>query len=111
MSRLKNITFATAIAVSTLGFIVVHPAQADQHMDHSADKTIEHETTIKEQLSFINVDENADGKITETEFDNSIDADTSKETFTELDTNKDGSLDEGEFDVIVSINKTTTTHQ
>ena len=103
MFNLKSTAFITTLAVSAIGLAAVSgPANADMSVktDEAVDAKINVETDA--ELDFSNVDENSDGKVSQTEFSSSVDANTSAATFSELDTNKDGALNEAEFDVLAS---------
>lgn len=109
MKTFKNIALLSTVAVLGLG---IHSAQAQVGLSVGADTSAETnvgtangETTEADaEIDFSEVDENEDGQVTETEFSNSIKADTALSSFQELDKDGNGALSETEFDVIASMN-------
>lgn len=107
---MKNLNKLALLAATAIVGFGANAAMADMDADTSTQSSVE--TSADAEMDFSSVDTNEDGQISETEFENSVEADTASSSFTELDTDGNGSLNESEFDVIAEVDtklNTTTT--
>lgn len=119
MTTTKKLALYSTVAILGLG---VTAAQAEMNtsaapsldagvsveaMENKAEAKVEADVKADAEtntdMKFTAVDENADGEISETEFSNAVDADTSAASFSTLDADKNGSLNKTEFDVMAEM--------
>ncbi len=112
MKTLKTLTALATVITLGLGVSVAQADILNKTTDQlgvtaetgvSADVDVDVTTDAEPTLPFASIDENADGVVSQAEFDNAGQTAVEADAFAKLDVDSNGSLDESEFEKLASL--------